>query len=132
MAGPLCAEGGVCIFRVLFLEDPGPEGQDMSPQRQEEPSLMSVSVLTMAGMEPALEAEGGGRGEGASLSLSSPSQARIFHRLTFSAWGCPQRIQSMLDEASRREEGSEALRWSWTDGGGGCSLPLLWNVCAIL
>lgn len=60
MAGPLCAEGGVCIFRVLFLEDPGPEGQDMSPQRQEEPSLMSVSVLTMAGMEPALEAEGGG------------------------------------------------------------------------
>lgn len=28
MAGPLCTEGGVCIFRVLFLEGSGREGQD--------------------------------------------------------------------------------------------------------
>lgn len=33
--------------------------------------------------------------------LVFPTQARIFHRLTFSAKGCPQSIQSRLEEVSK-------------------------------
>lgn len=43
------------------------------------------------------------RKEEAPLSLVSPSQARIFHRLTFAAQRCPQSMWSRLEEASRRE-----------------------------
>lgn len=77
----------------------------------------------------------------------SPSQARIFHRLTFSAQGCLQSIQPRVKEASRRKRvcPSETLletcrdlpprthQWSWIESEGGClsypslvpNLPLL-------
>ena len=46
------------------------------------------------------------REEEAPLSLVSPSQARIFHRLPFSAQGSPQSMRLRLEEVSRREVGA--------------------------
>lgn len=66
---------------------------------------MSVDILTLDGMEPALGAEGGEEGKGLISAHSShlrpePSTGR----LTFSVQGCPQSLQSRLEEAPRREE----------------------------
>lgn len=62
-------------------------------------ALVYMNSVAIAGVEPTL---GAGlveeKGEG------SPSQARIFHRLAFSAKDCPQSIQSRLQKASRRKE----------------------------
>lgn len=57
----------------------------------------------------------------------SLSQARIFHRLTFSAQGCPQSNQSKVKEASRREEGVP-LR----DLPGDLQRPPTWNSSVVL
>ena len=81
---------------------------------------MSVDVLTLAGTEPAPEAER--RVDGTGFSQLSPCiSSQGLHRLMFSAQGCPQSFQARLEEASRREEGPPLRphRGSWTDGGGG-------------
>lgn len=38
LVGPLCTEGRVCIFRVLFSKDSGREGQDMSHGGRKSPA----------------------------------------------------------------------------------------------
>lgn len=57
----------------------------------------------------------------------SPSQASIFHRVTFSAQDCPQSIQPRVKEASRREEGVP-LR----DPPGDLQRPPTWNSSVVL
>lgn len=130
-------------FWVLFLEDCGCGGQDMSHGDRKSPAWSKWTSW------PSLEwSQLWEQGEKEKGRLVSPSQARIFHRLTFSAQGCPQSIQSRLKEVSRR---GEALlgdlqrplpgnhQWSYAEGVGGCLLccalvpnpPLLWNVCAV-
>lgn len=66
---------------------------------------MSVDILTLDGMEPALGAEGGEEGKGLISAHSSHLRPESStDRLTFSVQGCPQSLQSRLEEAPRREE----------------------------
>lgn len=106
----------MCIFQVLFLEDSGQDVKDKICAMEAGRARLGVNGELD---HPWDGASSGGRGrrrkEEAPCSLVSPSQARIFHRLPFSAQGSPQSMRLRLEETSRRSRRDEGalLRPSW-------------------
>lgn len=97
----------MCIFQVLFLEASRQDVKDKICAMEAGRARRGVNgELDHPWDGASSRSRGRRRKEEALLSLISPLQTGIFHRLPFSAQGCPQSMRSRLEEATRREEGA--------------------------